>query len=84
VPVLPSWVVEPLWDRFPALLPDRDRQNPDHPLGCHRPRIADRIVGSALNGISVDGCINKAPDITGTNWMTMQLAKKLFDEYTPW
>jgi hypothetical protein len=33
VPVLPSWIVEPLWDQFRALLPNR----PDtYPLGCHR------------------------------------------------
>jgi hypothetical protein len=39
VPVLTSWIIEPLWNQFRALLPDR----PDiHPLGCHRPRIPDR------------------------------------------
>jgi transposase len=44
VPVLPSWLLEPLWDQFSALLPARPAYDPAHPLGCHRRRIADRIV----------------------------------------
>jgi len=51
--VLPSWIVEPLWDQFRALLPDR----PDtHPLGCHRPRIPDRVVFDKLLAVLVFGC----------------------------
>jgi hypothetical protein len=30
-----------LWQQFAALLPERAV---DHPLGCHRPRIPDRVV----------------------------------------
>lgn len=45
VPALPSSVIDPLWDQFAALLPERDVV---HPLGCHRPRIADRIVFEKL------------------------------------
>ena len=41
MPVLPSCIIEPLWDQFAALLPER--VDP-HPLGCHRRRIPDRIV----------------------------------------
>jgi transposase len=36
--------MEPLWDQFSALLPERPRVSPTHPLGCHRERIADRVV----------------------------------------
>jgi hypothetical protein len=36
--------LEPLWDQFAALLPERPRVSPTHPLGCHRQRIPDRVV----------------------------------------
>jgi hypothetical protein len=41
VPVLPSCLLEPLWDRFAALLPEHVDT---YPLGCHNPRIPDRVV----------------------------------------
>src|SRR5512144_1968472 len=41
VPAVPSSVIEPLWDQFRALLPERVVA---HPLACHRPRIPDRVV----------------------------------------
>ena len=44
VPVLPVCLFEPLWVQFSALLPERPRFSPTHPLGCHRERIADRVV----------------------------------------
>jgi hypothetical protein len=47
VPAIPSWLLSPLWDQFSALLPDRPLYDPGHPLGCHRPRISDRIVFDA-------------------------------------
>jgi transposase len=53
VPALPSSVLEPLWVQIAALLPTR----PDtHPLGCHRPRIADRVVFDKLIQVLVFGC----------------------------
>jgi transposase len=36
VPVIPSCLLEPLWDQFAALLPERPEVAPTHPLGCHR------------------------------------------------
>ena len=44
MPVLPACLFEPLWVQFSALLPERPRFSPTHPLGCHRERIADRVV----------------------------------------
>jgi transposase len=44
VPAIPSWLLEPLWDQFAALLPNRPVYDPSHPLGCHRPRIPGRII----------------------------------------
>jgi transposase len=53
VPALPSSVLEPLWVQVAALLPAR---RDSHPLGCHRPRIADRIVFDKLIQVLVFGC----------------------------
>jgi transposase len=53
VPALPSSVLEPLWVQVAALLPARQIH---HPLGCHRPRVPDRIVFDKLIQILVFGC----------------------------
>jgi transposase len=65
VPALPSWLTDPLWDQFAALLPERPVHAEAHPLGCHRPRIHDRIVFDKLVQILVFGCgYRKAADET--------------------
>jgi transposase len=66
VPVLPVCLFEPLWVQFSALLPERPRVSPTHPLGCHRQRIPDRVVfehviaalvhGSGYERIASAGC----------------------------
>lgn len=56
MPALPSWLTTPLWDQFAALLPQRSTYHPDHPLGCHRRRVADRIVFDKLVQVLVFGC----------------------------
>jgi hypothetical protein len=63
---LPVCLLEPLWVQFSALLPERPRFSPTHPLGCHRERIADRVVfehviaalvhGSGYERIASAGC----------------------------
>jgi transposase len=53
VPALPSSILEPLWVQVAALLPTRQVH---HPLGCHRPRIPDRIVFDKLIQVLVFGC----------------------------
>jgi transposase len=53
VPALPSSVLEPLWVQIAALLPTPQIH---HPLGCHRPRIPDRIVFDKLVQVLVFGC----------------------------
>jgi hypothetical protein len=45
-----------LWDQFAALLPDRPVYHPSHPLGCHKPRIADRIIFEKLIQVLRFGC----------------------------
>lgn len=52
MPAVPSWVIDPLWDQFQALIPP---VADTHPLGCHRPRIADRIVFDKLVQVLVFG-----------------------------
>jgi transposase len=53
VPALPSSILEPLWVQVAALLPTR---LDSHPLGCHRPRIADRVIFDKLIQVLVFGC----------------------------
>src|SRR3978361_2252809 len=56
VPALPSWLTEPLWDQFAAVLPRREIYDPPPPLGCHRRRISDRIVFDKLVQVLRFGC----------------------------
>jgi len=44
--------MEPLWHQFEALLPEHIDT---HPLGCHRPRIPDRIIFDKLVQVLVLG-----------------------------
>ncbi len=56
MPALPSWLAQPLWDQFAALLPARETYVSTHPLGCHRRRIPDRIVFDKLLQVLRFGC----------------------------
>ncbi len=56
MPAVPGWVLEPLWVQFSGLLPERDTYHPDHPLGCHRRRVPDRVVFEKLLQVLVFGC----------------------------
>ena len=56
MPALPSWLIDPLYDQFEALLPERPRFDPAHPLGCHRPRAGDRTVFDKIIQVLVFGC----------------------------
>ncbi|MEU6988869.1 IS5 family transposase [Streptomyces sp. NPDC046324] len=60
MPALPSWLTEPLWDQFAALLPERPEFDPAHLLGCHRRRISDRIVFDKLLQVLRFGCSYEA------------------------
>jgi transposase len=62
MPAIPSCIIDPIWDQFADLLPDR---NVDHPLGCHHPRIPDRVVFEKLVQILAFGCAyERIPDHT--------------------
>ena len=45
MPAVPGSLLEPVGDRFAAVLPDHPEVDPAHPLACHRRRIADRVAG---------------------------------------
>jgi transposase len=53
VPAIPPYLIEPIWQQFSALLPEREV---NHPLGCHRPRIPDRVVFEKLVEVFLFGC----------------------------
>ncbi len=53
MPALQTYIIEPIWEQFAALLPER---TVDHPLGCHRPRVPDRVVFEKLVQVLVFGC----------------------------
>jgi transposase len=53
-------LTEPLWGQFAALLPDRPVYHPDHPLGCHRRRISDRIIFDKFLQLLRFGCSYEA------------------------
>jgi hypothetical protein len=70
VPAVPSCLLEPIWVEFAALLGDeRPGFDPAHPLGCHRRRIANRVVfehvvaalvhGSGYERIASPGCSDR-------------------------
>ena len=53
MPALPPYLIEPIWQQFSALLPEH---RTDHPLGCHRSRIPQRVVFEKLVQVLVFGC----------------------------
>ena len=53
MPALPPYLIEPIWQQFSALIPER---RTSHPLGCHRPRIPDRVIFEKLVQVLVFGC----------------------------
>ena len=56
MPALPSWLIDPIWDQCQGLLPPHEDH---HPLGCHRPRIPDRVVFDKLVQVLVFGCASQ-------------------------
>jgi len=53
VPAVPSFLIEPIWEQFRVLIPERIDT---HPLGCHRLKIPDRIIFDKLVQVLVLGC----------------------------
>ncbi len=53
MPAISSCIIDPIWDQFAELLPER---KVEYPLGCHNPRIPDRVVFDKLVQVLVFGC----------------------------
>jgi transposase len=53
VPAIQPYIIDPIWQQLRALLPERET---NHPLGCHRPRIPDRVVFEKLVAVLLFGC----------------------------
>jgi hypothetical protein len=53
MPAVPLFIIGPIFEQFAELLPDRTQT---HPLGCHNPRIPDRVVFEKLVQVLVFGC----------------------------
>jgi transposase len=53
MPAIPPYIIEPIWQQLSALLPPTEV---DHPLGCHRTRIPDRVVFEKFVQVLVFGC----------------------------
>ena len=49
----PPYIIEPIFKQFATLLPER---KVDHPFGCHRSRIPNRVVFDKLVQMLVFGC----------------------------
>jgi transposase len=87
VPTLPSSLIEPVWDQFAALLPDRPVVVPTHPLGCHRRRIDDRLVfdhiiaalvhGSGYERVASPGCSDRTIRRRVQEWAAAGLTETL-------
>ena len=87
MPVVPVCLFEPLWVQFSALLPERPRYSPTHPLGCHRERIADRVVfehviaalvhGSGYERIASPGCSEGTIRRRLKEWATAGLSEQV-------
>ncbi len=87
MPVLPVCLFEPLWVQFSALLPERPVVSPTHPLGCHRPRIPDRVVfehvvaalvhGSGYERIASPGCSDGTIRRRLKEWAALGLSERV-------
>jgi transposase len=87
VPAVPSCLLEPIWNQFSVLLPQQPIFHPDHPLGCHRRRIPDRVVfdhivaalvhGSGYERLTSPGCSDRTIRRRLKQWAAAGLAEQL-------
>jgi transposase len=87
VPVVPSCLLEPIWNQFSVLLPQQPTFHPNHPLGCHRRRIPDRVVfdhivaalvhGSGYERLTSPGCSDRTIRRRLKQWAAAGLAEQL-------
>ena len=84
---LAASLLEPIWDQFAVLLPQRDSVTTSHPLGCHRRRIANRVVfehvvaalvhGTGYERIASQGCSDRTIRRRVREWAQAGIAQQL-------
>lgn len=87
MPALPVCLLDPIWEQFSVLLPAYPTFDPDHPLGCHRRRVPDRVVfdhvtaalvhGSGYERIASPGCSDRTIRRRVQAWAAAGLAQRL-------
>ena len=89
MPLLPASLTEPLWVQFSTLLKDDDRPEfvANHPWGCHRRRIPDRVVfdhvlaalvhGSGYERIATPGCSDRTIRRRLLDWAEREVGVEL-------
>ena len=87
MPALPVSLLEPIWQEFAALLPERPAVAPARPLGCHRRPVPDRVVfehvvaalvhGSGYERIATPGCSDRTIRRRVREWAEAGLAEEL-------
>lgn len=69
MPAVPLFIMDPLWSQFEALIPPIID---NHPLGCHRPRVADRVIFDKLIQVLVLGAAYEKISDTGCSATTIR------------
>jgi len=79
--------LEPVWEQFSVLLPERPVVVPTHPLGCHRARVPDRVVfehvvaalvhGSGYERVATPGCSDRTIRRRLQEWAAAGVAETL-------
>ena len=87
MPAAPVSLLNPVWEQFAVLLPERPSIVPTHPLGCHRRRVPDRVVfehvvaalvhGSGYERIASSGCSDRTIRRRVQAWAEAGLAQTL-------
>ena len=87
MPALPVCRLEPLWEQFAALLPERPIFSPAHPLGCHRRRVPDRVIfehviaalvhGSGYERLASPGCSDRTIRRRLREWAASGLSEQV-------
>lgn len=87
MPVMPVCLMNAIWQQFSVLLPAYPIISPTHPLGCHRPRVADRVVfdhvvaalvhGSGYERIATAQCSDRTIRRRVRTWADAGLATEL-------
>lgn len=90
MPAVPSCLLEPVWVEFAALLTEhrggpQPEFHPDHPWGCHRRRIPDRVVfehvldalvhGSGYERIATARCSDRTIRRRLKDWAKLGIAQ---------